>query len=110
MLTGISLSSTSPFGYLTAHTKWYNSFHLLMMEYIYIHTYIYVYIYIYDFLPIPGASNRKRKGEMVAQEKEECTGTTCEPELLLPRCALRLLVVGLSLFLLAAHRRGAGAL
>lgn len=38
MLTGI--------GYLTAHTKWYNSFHLLMMEYI---MYIYNYNYIYNF-------------------------------------------------------------
>lgn len=35
MLIGISLSSTSPF-WIFAHTKWYNSFHLLMMEYIYI--------------------------------------------------------------------------
>lgn len=61
MLTGVSLSICPPSGYLTAHTKWYNSFHRLMMAYI-----IYIIIIIYIIFTYPWSSG-KRTGEPVNQ-------------------------------------------
>ena len=41
--------------------------------YIYIHIYILfnIYICIFFFLPIPGASDKKRMGKLAVQEKRE---------------------------------------
>jgi hypothetical protein len=70
----------------------------------------YIYIYII-FLPIPGASNRKRMGELVAQEKKrDWIGSN------IWTCSSRAVQIALfcwwwiSPSSLATCRRGAGAL